>query len=94
MIVACELRFGAAKRGSPKLSRAVEAILDAVPTLPLDASVSAHYADIRSHLEAGGTPIGGNDLLIAAHARSIGATIVTRNAGEFQRVPGLDVAVW
>jgi tRNA(fMet)-specific endonuclease VapC len=54
----------------------------------------ADYGRIRSELEAAGKPVGGNDLLIAAHARAIGATVVTANTDEFKRVPGLTVENW
>ena len=53
-----------------------------------------HYGRIREHLVRRGTPIGANDLLIAAHARSMGATLVTNNLGEFARVPELQVVNW
>ena len=62
IIVACELRFGAAKRQSPKLTAQVEAILAAMDLLPLEAPVDEHYAWLRLHLEQTGTPIGPNDL--------------------------------
>lgn len=94
IVVAAELRFGAAKRKSQPLERRVEAILSAIPVLPLEAPVDAHYAEIRAELEAAGRPIGPNDLIIAAHARALGLTLVTHNAGEFARVPGLDVEDW
>lgn len=94
IIVACELRFGAAKRGSPALTRQVEAILDALDILSFEADADRHYADIRAHLEALGRPIGANDLLIAAHARSLDAVCVTDNGEEFRRVPGLVVENW
>src|SRR5574337_2401 len=94
IIVACELRFGAAKRGSPTLTRQVEAILDSLEVLPFEADADGHYADIRAHLEGLGRPIGANDLLIAAHARSLKAICVTDNGEEFRRVPGLVVENW
>ncbi|MEI6676456.1 MAG: PIN domain-containing protein, partial [Verrucomicrobiota bacterium] len=53
-----------------------------------------HYADIRATLEAKGTAIGPLDLLIAAQARSLGATLVTANVREFKRVRGLKVLSW
>ncbi|MCY4484514.1 MAG: PIN domain-containing protein [Spirochaetaceae bacterium] len=53
-----------------------------------------HYGEIRSELERIGRPIGYNDLLIAAHARFLGATLVTHNTDEFRRVPGLVVEDW
>ena len=64
----------------------------AVP--PLDAATSSHYARIRAGLERQGTPIGGNDLWIAAQALALGAVLVTDNVREFSRVPGLTVENW
>ena len=94
IIVACELRYGAAKRGSRKLTRQVEAVLAAMTILPLEPGVDRHYAAIRTALEKKGTPIGANDMLIAAHARAIEAVCVTANLAEFKRVPGLKVENW
>jgi len=94
IVAACELRFGARRKGSAPLSQRVEQLLQAITVLPLDAPADEHYADIRASLERNGTPIGSHDLLIAAHARSRGMTLVTRNVGEFQRVPGLRVEDW
>jgi tRNA(fMet)-specific endonuclease VapC len=94
IVVACELRFGARRKGSVALSQRVEQLLAAILVLPFDAPADEHYADIRAALERAGTPIGGNDLLIAAHARSRGLTLVTRNLREFERVPGLKVVDW
>jgi tRNA(fMet)-specific endonuclease VapC len=94
LVVACELRFGAAKKGSAKLSAQLEAILSAIEILPLEEPVDRHYADIRLHLQLTGQPIGHNDLLIAAHARSLGMIMVTHNESEFSRVPGLMVENW
>ena len=88
IVVAAELRYGCAKAGSSRLLKAVVDILDEITILPFDVPTDAEYGDIRSELEAAGTPIGGNDLLIAAHARAAGATIVTANTGEFGRVKG------
>ena len=94
IVVACELRYGAAKRGSRKLSRQVEAVLGAITVLPLEAGVDRHYGAIRVALEKAGTPIGANDMLIAAQARAIHAVCVTANTAEFKRVPGLKVENW
>ena len=94
IIVACELRYGAAKRGSRRLTRQVEAVLAAITVLPLEAGADQHYAAIRTVLERKGTPIGAHDLLIAAQARAIEAICVTDNVGEFKRVPGLKVENW
>jgi tRNA(fMet)-specific endonuclease VapC len=94
IVVACELRYGAAKKGSRRLSAQLEAILDALAVLPLEAGADRHYGEIRAHLERLGRPIGANDLLIAAHARAAGLQLVTRNLDEFARVPGLKVKDW
>ena len=94
IVVACELRFGASKKGSEALTQRVEQLLDTLTVLPLDAPADQHYADIRAALERAGTPIGSHDLLIAAHARSRGITLVTHNIREFARVPGLRVEDW
>ena len=68
--------------------------MQAVEPLPLDAAVAAHYADIRATLRSAGTPIGPNDLWIAAHARSLGLTLVSHNLREFKRVLRLKVEDW
>jgi tRNA(fMet)-specific endonuclease VapC len=94
IVVAAELRFGAAKRGAPALTTWVENILAMLEILPLGDSVDRDYAAIRTHLEQTGQVIGANDLLIAAHARSLGMILVTDNAREFARVPGLLVENW
>jgi len=94
IIVAAELRYGCARKGSPQLLRKVETFLAEVPVLPFDAPADAIYGRIRMELEAVGQPIGPNDLLIAAHAHAIGATVVTANVREFQRVRGLKVENW
>ena len=94
IVVACELRFGASRKGSATLTQRVEQLLAALTVLPLDAPADEHYADIRAVLERNGTPIGSHDLFIAAHARSRGMTLLTRNLREFQRVPGLSVEDW
>lgn len=94
IVVACELRYGAAKRGSRKLTRQVDAVLGAITILPLEPGVDRQYAAIRTALEKEGTPIGANDMLIAAHARVIHAVCVTANVDEFKRVRGLTVENW
>jgi tRNA(fMet)-specific endonuclease VapC len=94
IIVAAELHYGCAKSGSKRLLKAVEDLLGEINVLPFDAPADAEYGGIRSELEAAGTPIGGNDLLIAAHAYATGATIVTANADEFKRIRGLNVENW
>lgn len=94
IVVACELRFGARRKGSAALTQRVEQLLGTLAVLPLDEPADQHYADIRTALERAGTPIGGHDLFIAAHARSRGLTLVTHNLREFERVPGLQVEDW
>ena len=94
VIVLCELRYGVRKRNSDKLAAHLEEILSAVDVLPLSIEMDSHYAEIRTVLERAGTPIGPNDLLIAAHARALDLTLVTDNTEEFQRVPGLRVENW
>lgn len=94
IVVACELRFGAEKKGSSLLSARIGQLLKSLPVLPLSEEADRHYADIRYFLERSGTVIGTNDLLIAAHARSLGLVVVTDNEGEFSRVPGLMVENW
>ena len=94
IITAAELRFGAAKSGSPRLLSRVETLLQRLDVLPFDVPADAEYASVRVELETAGKPIGPNDLLIAAHARSLGTTIVTANTAEFSRVRGLNVENW
>jgi tRNA(fMet)-specific endonuclease VapC len=94
IIVAAELRYGCAKLRSKRLLDAVEDLLGEIDVLPFDAPADAEYGSIRAELEAMGKPIGGNDLLIAAHASVVGATIVTANVDEFKRVRGLKVENW
>ena len=94
IIVAAELRYGCAKSGSERLLKAVEELLAEIDVLPFDVPADTEYGGIRAELEAAGKPIGANDLLIAAHAGSIGATIVTANTDEFKRIRGLKVDNW
>lgn len=94
IIVAAELRYGATKKDSPRLTARVQAILGALDTLPFDAPADEAYGLIRTQLELAGTPIGGNDLLIAAQAVSLSYTMVTDNESEFERVVGLSVENW
>ena len=94
IIVAAELRFGAEKSGSRKLADRIDLILSALDVLPLEPPANYHYGKMRQQLARQGTPIGPNDLLIAAHALALDLTVVTANAGEFSRVPGLKVENW
>jgi tRNA(fMet)-specific endonuclease VapC len=88
------LRYGCAKSGSERLLRAVENLLGEIEVLPMEVPADREYGAIRAELETTGKPIGGNDLLIAAHACAIGSTIVTANTGEFRRIRGLKVENW
>ncbi|OOG50580.1 type II toxin-antitoxin system VapC family toxin [Polaromonas sp. C04] len=93
-MVAAELRFGAAKLGSARFSAAVEAWLAGFEVRPWPLDATLHYASLRVALEQAGKSIGGMDLLIAAHAMAEDSVVVTNNAREFLRVPGLAVEEW
>lgn len=94
IIIASEIRFSVENRQSKKLSQQVEAILSAIEILPFNAPADAHYAKLRADLEKASTPIGPNDILIAAHALSQGLTLVSANEKEFRRVDGLVIENW
>ena len=88
IIAAAELRYGVAKRGSTRLARQVETVLGALDVLPFEAPADVIYGRLRSDLERRGQPMGGNDLLIAAHALAARLTLVTDDRG-FARIPEL-----
>ena len=94
IIVAAELRYGAAKRASPRLIGQLEAVLGALEVLPYEAPADTAYGLLRVRLEQAGQPIGGNDLLIAAQVISLGHTIVTDNEREFARIADLPRENW
>lgn len=94
IIVAAELRYGCAKNGSERRLKAVTDVLDEIDILPFDVPADREYGRIRADLEATGKPIGGNYLLIAAHALAAEATLVTANTNEFDRIRGLAVENW
>jgi tRNA(fMet)-specific endonuclease VapC len=94
IIVACESRFGAAKKGSVRLSQQLEVILKGLIVEVFEAPADAAYAALRCDLELKGTLISGNDMLIAAHALTLGATLVTANEREFARIDGLKCENW
>ena len=94
IIVAAELRYGTTKKASPRLSTQVEAVLGAMDALPFDSPADEIYGSIRTRLESAGTPIGGNDLLIAAQALALDHILVTENDKEFSRIEGLRVENW
>lgn len=94
IIVAAELRFGAAKKGSERLAAQLDAVLGALEVVPFEAPADVACGTIRAQLERQGQPIGGNDLLIAAQTVTLGCTLVTDNEREFARIPELRRANW
>ena len=94
VIVAAELRYGAAKKGSHRLTAQLEAVLGALDVLPFETPADEAYGMIRARLERAGQTIGANDLLIAAHAVAVGCALVTDNEAEFDRVDGLRRENW
>jgi tRNA(fMet)-specific endonuclease VapC len=94
IIVAAELRYGAAKKGSPRLVAQLAAVLSVLEVLPFEAPADATYGLLRARLEQSGKPIGANDLLIAAQAVALGHVLVTDNEREFARVEGLQYENW
>ncbi len=93
IVVAAELRYGAARSPSLRFVAAVEGVLARLAVIPFEAPADEVYAALRVDLEARGTPLGANDLLIAAHALSLGCVLVSGD-GAFVRVPGLPVENW
>jgi tRNA(fMet)-specific endonuclease VapC len=93
-VTGAELSFGVEKSGSSRNRQALDKFLAPLDILPFDEAAMRTYGPLRSHLEAQGTPIGSMDLLIAAHALALNATLVTNNIREFQRVPGLVLENW
>lgn len=83
VIVQAELRFGAAKIGSQRLMQQLDGAARLYDVLPLSVEVVDYYSNVRVALERAGTPIGANDLFIAAHALSLDVPLVTANVGEF-----------
>lgn len=89
-----ELRYGVQKKGSRRLMALVDLFLELVTVVDFDVAAAECYAGIRTQLEKAGTPIGGNDMLIAAVAKSRGFTLVTNNVNHFGRVKGLKFVNW
>jgi tRNA(fMet)-specific endonuclease VapC len=94
VIVDCELRFGLAKNPLPRFLNAYQVTMAAIDVLSFEHVAVQRYANLRNYLESQGTPIGPNDMLIAAHALSVGCTLVTDNEVAFCRIPGLRVENW
>jgi tRNA(fMet)-specific endonuclease VapC len=94
IIVAAELRYGATKRGSARLSAQLAAVLGAMEILPFEAPADSVYGVLRTRLEQLGQPIGANDLLIAAQVVALGYTLVTDNLREFARIEQIACEDW
>ena len=95
IITRAEMFYGAAKSQTPERSRQKQLeFLQTVQTVPFDEAAALIYGDLRAHLDKQGTPIGGNDLLIAATALASELILVTHNIREFGRVPGLRLEDW
>ena len=93
-VVAAELAFGVTKSGSARNRQALEMFLAPLTILPFDAAAVWVYGDLRADLERRGTPIGSLDTMIAAHALSQQALLITNNTREFAKVPGLQLDNW
>lgn len=94
-LVKAELWYGAFKSDRPQANLAVlRDLFIAMPSLPFDDHAAQHYGEIRAILARLGTPIGPNDLLIAAVALAHGITLITHNTREFSRIPGLQIEDW
>jgi tRNA(fMet)-specific endonuclease VapC len=94
IVVAAELRYGATKSGSSRLSAQLEAVRGVLAVLPFETPAEAAYGLLRMRLEQAGRPIGANDLLIAAQTLAMGYTIVTDNEKEFARGRSLRFENW
>ena len=94
VITVAELRFGARKKGSPRITQAVARFLELVDIVPWTEGAADCYAKLRTHLETVGQPIGNMDMLIAASALAEECRLVTHNLAHFGRVPNLQVEDW
>ena len=94
IIVAAELHYGSAKKGSPRLAAQLDAVLRVLEVVPFDAPADRTYGALRARLEQAGKLIGANDLLIAAQAIALGHVLVTDNEREFAWVDGLRYENW
>ncbi|MBX7254669.1 MAG: type II toxin-antitoxin system VapC family toxin [Candidatus Promineofilum sp.] len=94
-VTVAELRYGVARSAqTERNARALELFLAPLVIADFDDGAATAYGAVRAALERAGAPIGALDTLIAAHALSLGATLVTNNTREFDRVPGLSLANW
>lgn len=94
IIVAAELRYGAAKKQSARLTAQLQAVLGALEVLPWQEPADIAYGELRARLEKAGRPIGAHDLLIAAHTLTLDYTLVTHNEKEFAQVKDLRRENW
>ena len=94
IIVAAELRYGTTKQGSPRLTKQMESIFTGLEIPPFETPAEIANVNLRCKLESAGTPVGANDLLIAAHAIALGHTLVTDNEREFSRIDDLPLENW
>jgi tRNA(fMet)-specific endonuclease VapC len=93
-ITLAELRFGAEARHSRKLHRLISTFVEAVTVVSFDRPAADHFAGVAASLARRGEPIGTFDTLMAAHAMSLGLTLVTNNSKHFERVAGLKTENW
>lgn len=94
IIVAAEIRYGARRRGAPRLTASVEKVLGTIDVLAFEHPAEIAYGTLRADLERRGLTIGPNDLLIAAQCLALDVTLVTNNIREFARVEGLRIEDW
>ena len=94
-ITLAELEYGVFNSSNPERNQlALTLFLANIEVVPFDDDAAVEYGRIRADLKRKGTPIGANDLLIAAHAKALGMTLVTNNTREFERVEGLMLEDW
>ena len=95
VITLAELEYGVFNSSSPERNQlALTLFLANIEVVPFNDDAAVEYGRIRADLKRKGTPIGANDLMIAAHAKSLGVTLVTNNTREFERVEGLMLEDW
>ena len=94
IVAAAEMWFGAVKRNSATLPLKLAALFEWIRVMPLGPPAEHTYAECRANLERRGLPISANDMLIAAHALTLDATLVTGNEREFSRIEGLKIENW
>ncbi|HEY0116387.1 MAG TPA: type II toxin-antitoxin system VapC family toxin [Allosphingosinicella sp.] len=94
IVVAAELRFGMLRKSASIQQARLAELFNQLPVVPFETPADLFYAELRVELERRGTPIGANDMLIAAHALALDCVLVTANEREFRRVPDLRVENW